>query len=174
MQTLLGSADDDSDNGVLGALVSIDFSKGSELFTDDAAANALADALLSLAGNPNMSSVMENVRKIGTDLIKQSGVDLFGENAEVAYAGICDGIEQLVGDTAANKDDFKACVEAASALLRNTASEAGVDDAITAGQYRLVSICLVQFVCTEENYAAVEAGNFEFTVDDIKFFFGAN
>lgn len=174
MKTLVGDVNDDADTGAIGALSSIDFSRGEELFTDDAAATALADALLILSDNPAMDSVMESLRQIGADLINQSGVDLFGEGSEQVYAGICDRLETLVSETAENKDDFRASVDAAVALLRDVASEAGEGEAITDGQYKLIAICLVQFVCTEENYAEYEAGTFAFTTDDIKAFFGAN
>lgn len=174
MKTLVGDVNDDSDNGAIGALASIDFSRGAELFTDDAAATALADALLILSDNPAMDSVMESLRQIGTDMINQSGVDLFGEESEQVYASLCERLENLVSETADNKDDFRVSVDVAANHLREVATEAGAGESITNGQYKLIAICLVQFVCTEENYAEYEAGTFEFTVDDIKAFFGAN
>ena len=174
MKTLIGSSDEDSAPGVLQTLVTIDFSRGAELLTDDESATALADMLMTLAGNENMASVMESVRTVGMDALKSSGVDLFGEAAEEAYTDLADGLNLIVKATAENAGDFEDSVNDATKLLKKLAADNGVDGEITDAQYKLVSICIVHYFCTAENYAAFEAGNTAVTAEEVKSLLGAN
>ena len=172
LKTLIGSDEEGSAPGVLQSLVSIDFSRGAELITDEASANALVDMLMALANNENMSSVMNSIREIGMDAIRSSGIDLFGAEAESAYPELADGLNMAVQATAEEKGNFHASVEDVAALLKDLATEYGVSDEITDPQYKLVSICIVHYFCTAENYAALEAGNTAVTVEEVKAFFG--
>lgn len=174
MKTLIGSGEDGSAPGVLQTLVSIDFSRGAELITDEASANALVDMLLTLADNENMSSVMESIRTIGIDAIRSSGIDLFGAEAESAYPELAEGLNLAVKATAEDAGDFRNSVGSVTELLKNLATEYGVSGEITDPQYKLVSICIVHYFCTSENYAALDAGNAAVTVEEVKAFFGAN
>lgn len=174
MKTLVGSSDEGSAPGVLQALATIDFSRGAELITDEESAKALADMLMALANNENMSSIMEKVRTIGLDAVKSSGIDLFGAEAETAYAELAKGLNDVVKATAADEGNFEKSVDDATALLKQLATQNGVTAEITDAQYKLVSICIVHYFCTPESYDALEAGRDAVTVSEVKALLGVN
>ncbi|MBO5110945.1 MAG: hypothetical protein J6D21_09540 [Clostridia bacterium] len=175
MKTLIGSSEEGSAPGVLQSLVTIDFSKGAELLTDPASASALADMLMTLAGNPSMASVMDSARTVGLDALKASGINLFGEEAEAAYVEFANGLNLVIQTTVDEAGDFAGSVDSTTELLKNLAVQYGVGEmGITDAQYKLVSICIVHYFCTEDNYAAYEAGQTPVTVSEVKALLGVN
>jgi hypothetical protein len=178
LKTLIGTSDEveteQSGAGVLQIIASIDLSKGIELITDEASANALVDALLTLAGNENMNSLMNGIRDIALKTLKESEIDLLGTDAEEAYVEVAKELNEIVKIVAEDGGSFKESVAEAAIVLSDIAAEYNVSGEITMPQYKLAAICIVHFFCTEENYATLAAGGTAVTAEDIKDLLGIN
>ena len=174
LKTLIGSSNEEEAPGVLQTITSIDLSKGIDLITDEESANALVDALLTLAGNENMNSLMNGIRDIALKAIKESGIDLFGTDAEEVYTEVAKELNEIVKIVAEDRGSFKESVAGAAIVLSDIAAEYNVSGEITMPQYKLAAICIVHFFCTEENYAVLDAGGTAVTAEDIKDLLGIN
>lgn len=174
LKTLIGSSNEEEAPGVLQTITSIDLSKGMDLITDEESANALVDALLTLAGNENMNSLMNGIRDIALKALRESEVDLFGADAEEAYVEVAAELNDIVKILADDGGSFKDSVAQAAIVLNDIAAEYNVAGEITMPQYKLAAICIVHFFCTEENYATIAAGGTAVTAEDIKDLLGVN
>ncbi len=141
-----------------------------EVLNDKEKVDKLADSLITIAENPDLSSTMDALTEMGTGMLNEALPEENSEDREEYMGTLSESVNELLAATKETQGDFAASVDTATSIIMEKISE--TDTEITEGEAKLIAICALHNFGTAENYANAE--NAPISVEDIENFFKAN
>ena len=143
-----------------------------EVLNDKEKVDKLADSLITIASDPNLSSTMDALTEMGTAMVNENLPELETEEREEYMTTLSESVNELLEATKDTQGDFAASVETATSVILDKISEADSNIEITEGEAKLLAICVLHNFGTAENYANAE--NAPISMEDIENFFKMN
>jgi hypothetical protein len=142
-----------------------------EVLNDKEKVDKLADSLITIASDPNLSSTMDALTEMGAGMLNEALPEIETEEREEYMTTLSDSVNELLTATKDTQGDFAASVDTATEIIMEKIS-ANTDTEITEGEAKLIAICALHNFGTAENYANSE--NAPISMEDIENFFKAN
>jgi hypothetical protein len=164
-------AGDGEKEGVLTVITEITSAEDiTEVLNDKEKVDKLADSLITIAENPDLSSTMDALTEMGTGMLNEVLPETDTEEREEYMGTLSDSVNELLTATKATQGDFAASVDTATSIIMEKISETETE--ITEGEAKLIAICALHNFGTAENYANAE--NAPISIEDIENFFKLN
>lgn len=169
-------AGDGESEGVLTVITEIT-SEGDikDVLADKEKVDKLADSLISIAENPNLSATMDALAEMGTGVIAEALPEEGSAKREEYLSKMSESVNKLLSATKETKDNFEESVNIATNVIMETISESGTHE-ITEGEAKIISICALHYFGTEENYESAGSSDASelppISVEDIEEFLG--
>ena len=141
-----------------------------EVLNDKEKVDKLADSLITIAENPDLSSTMDALTEMGTGMLNEVLPETGTEKREEYMGTLSDSVNELLTATKTTQGDFSASVDTATSIIMEKVS--ATDTEITEGEAKLIAICALHNFGTAENYANAE--NAPISIEDIENFFKLN
>ena len=141
-----------------------------EVLNDKEKVDKIADSLITIAQDPNLSSTMDALTEMGTTMVNENLPELETEEREEYMTTLSEGVNELLEATKDTQDDFSASVDTATDIIKEKLTENNIE--ITEGEAKLLAICALHNFGTAENYANAE--NAPISMEDIENFFKLN
>ncbi len=145
LTTLVGADTDSSEESVLGNLISLQ-SEGVSLKSEDSL-DAMADALIEIGKNENMSQITDAMGQLGSDIIKEAGITTIPKDKDGAYEKIKEELVVTVNSSATM--DYETRINSLAQTIVSTA--ASYNYTISLPQANLLAISLLAYFGSEEN-----------------------
>ena len=142
-----------------------------EVLNDKEKVDKLADSLITIASDPNLSSTMDALTEMGAGMLNEALPEIETEEREEYMTTLSDSVNELLTATKDTQGDFAASVDTATEIIMEKISD-NTDTEITEGEAKLIAICALHNFGTAENYANAE--NAPISMEDIENFFKAN
>lgn len=142
----------------------------SEVLNDKEKVDKLADSLITIAENPDLSSTMDALTEMGTGMLNEVLPETNTEEREEYMGTLSESVNELLTATKDTQGDFAASVDTATSIIMEKIS--ATDTEITEGEAKLIAICALHNFGTAENYADSE--NAPVSIEDIEKFFSLN
>lgn len=164
-------AGDGEKEGVLTVITEITSAEDiTEVLNDKEKVDKLADSLITIAENPDLSSTMDALTEMGTGMLNEVLPETDTEEREEYMGTLSESVNELLTATKETQGDFAASVDTATSIIMEKISE--TDTEITEGEAKLIAICALHNFGTAENYANAE--NAPISIEDIENFFKLN
>ncbi len=148
-------AGDGEKDGVLAVITEISSASDiKEILNDKEKVDKLADSLIAIAENPNLSDTMDALTDVGTSMLNENMPEKGSEDHAEYIDSLSDSVNELLTATKDMQDDFAASVDTATDIVMEKVSKTNKD--ITEGEAKLLAICALHNFGTAENYANAE------------------
>jgi hypothetical protein len=165
-------AGDGENEGVLSVLTEITSSgNGKDMLKDKEKVDKLADSLIEIAQNPELSSTMDSISELGAGILGETLPEKGTEKREEYVNALSESVNDILSATKDTQSDFSASVDTATEIVLEKVSQL-TDAEITESEAKLIAICALHNFGTTENYADAEGS--PVSIEDIESFFGLN
>jgi len=165
-------AGDGESEGVITVITEITSASDiTEVLNDKEKVDKIADSLINIASDPNLSSTMDALTEMGVGMLNESIPEVETEEREEYMETLSDSVNELLTATKDTQGDFSASVDTATEIIMEKVS-ASTDREITEGEAKLIAICALHNFGTAENYANAE--NAPISMEDLENFFNLN
>lgn len=142
-----------------------------DVLNDKEKVDKLADSLITIASDPNLSSTMDALTEMGTGMLNEVLPEIETEERTEYMETLSESVNELLAATKETQGDFAASVDTATEIIMEKVS-ASTDREITEGEAKLIAICALHNFGTAENYA--DAENAPISIEDLENFFKLN
>lgn len=166
MKVLFGDQDDEKGkDGILDIALDIFQADDISAMLNEGKAEDIADIIIDMSENVNMTSTMDAIKDIGTQMLSESILTEISEEDKNYYIDvITTNVNEFIESTKEEGGDLRKNTEIAEDIIKNFDSEIMLEE----GEVKLLAVFVAQSFCKEEYYASTEG----VTADDIKAFLG--
>ncbi len=170
IEVLVGNPNNEEDRGLIGVVSDISSAEDVEAYLREGKTQELADILIRIKENPELSETMEAVKDIGMTMFTESVLSSVDEQTKDAYMDqIGESVNDIIDATKSGSGDFKENVRIAQGVI-NSILSAEEQTPLGDGETELLAIFVVHYFCTEEYYESA----YGVTSSDIEAFLGIN
>ena len=170
IEVLVGDPRDDKDDGLIGVMSNLSSAEDIEAFIREGKTEELADILIEIEENPELSETMEAVKDIGMAMFSESVLSVADEQMKAEYTEqIAKSVNEILAATKGGSGDFEENVDTAKETI-NSILSAETQTPLGDGESELLAIFVVHYFCTDEYYG----NSIGVTSSDIGTFLGLN
>ncbi|MBO5023002.1 MAG: CvpA family protein [Clostridia bacterium] len=170
IEVLVGDPRDDKDDGLIGVMSNLSSAEDIEAFIREGKTEELADILIEIEENPELSETMEAVKDIGMAMFSESVLSVADEQMKAEYTEqIAKSVNEIIAATKGGSGDFEENVDTAKETI-NSILSAETQTPLGDGESELLAIFVVHYFCTDEYYG----NSIGVTSSDIGTFLGLN
>ena len=170
IEVLVGDPRDDKDDGLIGVMSNLSSAEDIEAFIREGKTEELADILIEIEENPELSETMEAVKDIGMAMFSESVLSVADEQMKAEYTEqIAKSVNEILAATKGGSGDFEENVDTAKETI-NSILPAETQTPLGDGESELLAIFVVHYFCTDEYYG----NSIGVTSSDIETFLGLN
>lgn len=166
MKVLFGDKDDENDKGgLLNIVTEISEAEDITAMLNEGKAQDIADILIDMGENANLTTTMDAVKNVGTKMLSDSILtDISEEEKDYYLDVIATNVNELVESTKENGGDLRKNTDIAEDIIKSFDSEMMLSE----GEAKLLAVFAAHNFCKEEYYNSADG----VTADDIKVFLG--
>lgn len=170
IEVLVGDPDDKESIGLIGVVSDISSAEDIEAYLQEGKAQELADILIKIKEEPELSETMEAVKDVGMAIFTESVLSSVDEQIKNEYvAQISKSVNDIIDATKNGSGTFEENIEIAQSTIASILS-AEAQTPLEDGETDLLAIFIVHYFCTEEYYKSPVG----VTSSDIEVFLGIN
>ncbi|MBQ8448670.1 MAG: CvpA family protein [Clostridia bacterium] len=165
-------AGDGENEGALTVLAEITSAEDiKEVLKDGEQVDKLANSLIAIAKNPELSSTMDSLTEMGASVFTEAMPEEGSDERDEYIGKLSESVNDVLAATKETQSDFEGSVNTATVIIQEKiAAESSTE--ITEGEAKLLAIYALHHFGTTENYA--DAENAPVSVEDIEALFGLN
>ncbi len=168
MKVLFGDKEDENDKGgLLNIVTEIYEAEDITAMLNEGKAEEIADILINMGENANLTTTMDAVKNVGTKMLSDSILTEISEEEKDYYLDVITAkVNEIVESTKENGGDLRKNADIAEEIIKSFDSEMVREE----GEAKLLAVFVAHSFCKEEYYNSADG----VTTDDIKAFLGLN